>query len=509
VSSKSPLYEELLRILNEAADLNNAAAVLSWDQEVNLPPAGVESRAEQLATLSRLSHARLTSARVGDLLQSLEAEARDWDYDSDEASIVRVTRRDYDDYVKLPPSLVEEIARADAQARPVWLRARAESNWSLFADTMRRTVDLSARVAEALGYEKEPYDALIRRSEPGLDTAAMQGIFDDLRAAIVPLVREISERSDAVDDSILHRSFSGHDQLVFALAVVRELGYDLDRGRQDLSAHPFSTSFGWGDARITTRVSEDFLSPCLFGSIHESGHAMYTQGHSRSLDRTPAFEGASPGLHESQSRLWENLIGRSRPFWVHYLPKVQAAFPGVLDDADAESMYRAVNKVQPTYIRVEADEVTYNLHILLRFEIERDLLNGVLSVDDLPEAWGAKVGEYLGLAAPSDSDGPLQDIHWTFPSLGGFVGYTLGNVIGAQLMETIRGAIPDLDERVARGEFSELLLWLRENVYRHGRKFTPSELVERVTGKPIGAEAWIAYARRKFGEIYGLDGSPG
>lgn len=499
-------YSELRAILAEAADLNNAAAVLTWDQDVNMPPGGVESRAEQLATLSRLSHARFTSPRVGELLAELEQNHSGWDYDSDEASIVRVVRRDYDDQVKLPADLVVEMARADAQARPVWLKARAESDWSQFIPAMRKTVELAGRVAEALGYQEEPYDALIARSEPGMTTAAMQSVFDELKAGIVPLVREISERAEAVDDEPLHRHFRQPDQLTFALAVVSELGYDLERGRQDLSPHPFSTSFGPGDVRITTRVSEDFLSPCLFGSIHEAGHGMYSQGHSPSLDRTALFDGASPGMHESQSRLWENLVGRSRPFWRHYLGKAQKAFPGVIDDVDPERLYRAVNKVEPSYIRVEADEVTYNLHILLRFEIERDLLTKKLAVEDVPEAWGAKVREYLGLPAPSDAEGPLQDIHWTFPELGTFTGYTLGNVIGAQLMVKVREALPDLDSQIERGEFAQLLGWLQENVYRHGRKFTPAELVERVTGEPIQAGPWIAYARAKFGDLYGLNG---
>lgn len=471
-----------------------------------MPPGGVESRAEQLATLSRLAHARFTSGRVGELLAELEANPGGWDYDSDEASIVRVVRRDYDHEVKLPPDLVEEMARADAQARPLWLQAKAESDWGGFVPAMRRTVELAGRVAEAYGYQEEPYDALIARSEPGMTTRSMEAIFDDLKAAIVPLVGEIGERADAVDDEPVHRHFDKHSQLVFSLEVVRELGYDLERGRQDLSAHPFSTSFGPGDVRITTRVSDDFLNPCLFGSIHEAGHAMYSQGHSPSLDRTPLFDGASPGMHESQSRLWENLVGRGRSFWRHYLAKAQRAFPGVLDDVDSERFYRAVNKVEPSYIRVEADEVTYNLHILLRFEIERDLLTGRLRVEDVPEAWAAKLREYLGLPAPSDAEGPLQDIHWTFPSLGGFTGYTLGNVIGAQLMVKIREAIPELDAQIERGEFGQLLDWLRENIYRHGRKFTPAELVERVTGEPVRAAPWIAYARAKFGDLYGLTG---
>jgi carboxypeptidase Taq len=285
---------------------------------------------------------------------------------------------------------------------------------------------------------------------------------------------------------------------------VKRLGYDLEHGRQDLSTHPFSSGFGPDDVRITTRVSRDFFNECLFGSIHESGHAMYEQGMGRDIARTPLYGGASPGVHESQSRLWENLVSRSRAFWQHFYPSLKSVFPESLHGVDEEAFYRAVNKSYPSLIRVEADEVTYNMHVLLRFELENEMLEGKLKVMDLPEAWRARIKSDLGLDVPNDKVGSLQDIHWSYVSFGIFPGYTIGNLIGAQLMEKVRADIPDLDAQVARGDFKALLGWLRQNVHRHGRKFTPNELMERATGKPLTAKPWISYVQKKFGTLYGL-----
>ncbi|HYL09007.1 MAG TPA: carboxypeptidase M32, partial [Candidatus Udaeobacter sp.] len=330
-------------------------------------------------------------------------------------------------------------------------------------------------------------------------------IFAELKRATVPLIADIARHADAVDDSVLYRGFDPDMQLAYALELVKRLGYDVERGRQDLSAHPFSTTFGPGDARITTRVSRDFFNMCLFGSIHEAGHAMYDQGLGENIDRTPLWAGASPGIHESQSRMWENLVGRSQPFWRHFFNSLQAAFPEPLRDLDEEKFYGAVNKSYPSLIRVEADEVTYNMHILIRFELENELLEGTLKVKDLPEAWNSRFKSYLGLNVPNDREGVLQDIHWTSPSFAIFPSYTIGNLVGAQLMEKIRADITDLDAQFEKGHFSGLLSWLRKNVHRHGRKFTPNELLERATGRPLTAEPWIAYVRSKFGALYGLE----
>jgi carboxypeptidase Taq len=479
--------------------------VLEWDQETYMPPGGVQGRSDQLATLLRLSHVRFTADDVGKLLDDLENELNDEPYDSDAAGIVRVTRRDYDQARKLSPELVAEIARASSMARPVWEKARKESDWSRFAPYFERNVELNRRLADAFGYKDRPYDALLDRSEPGMTTAELAAIFEELKQAIVPLVADIARHADAVDDSVLYRGFDTELQLSYALDVVRRLGYDLDRGRQDISTHPFSISFDPGDVRITTRVSRDFFNECLFGSIHEAGHAMYSQGLGSEIDRTPLWDGASPGVHESQSRLWENLVGRSLPFWRHFYPSLRGTFPEPLKGVDETAFYRAVNKSHPSFIRVEADEVTYNMHVLLRFELENELLEGKLAIKDVPEAWNARFKSYLGLDVPNDREGALQDVHWSYVSFGIFPGYTIGNLISAQLMEKIRAEMSDLDAQIEAGHFTGLLTWLRKNVHRHGRKFTPNELLERATGKPLSAAPWIAYVRKKFGALYGLE----
>jgi carboxypeptidase Taq len=495
--------DQLKEILAEVSDLTHAAMLLEWDQETYMPPGGVQSRADQLSTLLRLSHVRFTSDEVGRLVDSLEGKV-DGEFDSDDASLLRVTRRDYDEARKIAPDLVSEIARAGSTARPVWEAARREENFDLFAPYLEKNVELNRRIADALGYEDRPYDALLNRTEPGMKTSELEAIFAELKQAIVPLVAEIGKHAGAVDDTILHRGFDPDLQVSYALEVVKRLGYDLERGRQDISTHPFSSGFGPDDVRITTRVSRDFFNECLFGSIHESGHAMYEQGMGREIARTPLFGGASPGVHESQSRLWENLVGRSRAFWRHFYPSLQAVFHETLQGVDEESFYRAVNRSYPSLIRVEADEVTYNLHVLLRFELENEMLEGKLKVNDLPEAWNSRVKSYLGIDVPNDREGALQDIHWSFVSFGIFPGYTIGNLIGAQLMEKVRRDIPDLDAQVERGEFGALLGWLRKHVHRHGRKFTPNELMERATGKPLTAKPWISYVQKKFGALYGL-----
>jgi carboxypeptidase Taq len=495
---------QLRENLAEVSDLNRAAAELGWDQETYMPPGGVRARAEQLATLRRISHVRFTSDEVGALLDTLaEATAGD-DPASDDASLVRVTRRDYDKARKLPPELVAEISRASALARPAWIEARKKSEFSIFAPFLQTNIDLNKRVADTLGYDEHPYDALIDRSEPGMTAAQLRVLFDELKAAIVPLVRAIAQQGDVVDTSFLHREYDEQQQLAFGLRVVEQYGYDLQRGREDLTTHPFCTSFSPDDVRITTRVSRDFLPMALFGTMHESGHGMYEQGVNPALDRSPLCRGASPGVHESQSRLWENLVGRSRAFWQGYFPKLQAAFPDQLRDVDMERFYRAVNKVTPSTIRVEADEVTYNLHILLRFELELALLEDKLHVNEVQDAWNARMQDYLGITPPNDAEGVLQDIHWSSGGLGGFSGYTLGNIIGAQLFAKAREALPALDDQIAAGEFAPLHEWLRVNLYQHGRKFTPNELLERITGGPLSTGPWIAYVRRKFGDIYHL-----
>jgi carboxypeptidase Taq len=500
----SAKVEQLRTILAEVTDLSRAAALLEWDQETYMPPGGVTARSEQISTLRRLAHARFIAADLGRLLSELEDETAGRPFDSTEASLVRVTRRDYEQERKLTPELVAEVARAGSAARPLWVKARRESNFKHFIPALEKNVELNRRIADALGYEDRPYDALLDRSEPGLTTDQLDVIFAELKKSIVPLIADIARHADAVDDRVLYRGFEPDVQFKYALDTVSKLGFDLQRGRQDLSTHPFEEAFGPGDVRITTRISRDFFSECFFGSVHEAGHAMYNQGIGDDIDRTPLWAGSSPGVHESQSRLWENLVGRSRPFWKHFFPSLRAAFPGPLHDVDDEGFFRAVNKSYPSLIRIEADEVTYNLHVLLRFELENEMLEGKLKVSDLPEAWNDRVMSYLGITVPNDREGVLQDIHWSSVSFGYFPGYTIGNLVGAQLMEKIRSDISDLDAQIERGEFAGLLSWLRNNVHRHGRKFTPNELLERTTGKPMTAGPWIDYVKKKYGSLYGI-----
>jgi carboxypeptidase Taq len=494
--------DELKAVLAEVTDLQRVAGLLEWDQETQLPPGGVAARAREAALISRLAHERFVSDRVRSLLERAEADTQTLDEGSDDRSLVRVTRRDFDDATKLPTALVEEMARAQAESQPVWVEARRASNWALYEPRMKVTVDLARRVADAFGYEDRPMDALISQQEPGLRAADVDRIFAELRSAIVPLVREIGTRPEPPD--LLNRPFEPADrQIEFGLEVVRAFGYSTERGRLDLSAHPFTIGLGRGDVRITTRVERGLTS--LFSTIHEAGHGMYEQGVAPEIDQGPLSGGATPGVHESQSRLWENQVGRSRAFAGWILPRLRETFGEAVDGIDPEGFYRSANIVHPSYIRVDADEVTYNLHIMLRTELEGELLEGRLRVSEIPEAWNQKLHDYLGLAAPpTTAEGCLQDIHWTFPVLGSFVGYTLGNVIGPQLLATAEKSIGDLGELVAGGDFETLLGWLRENVHRHGRKFTPNELLTRVTGEPINAAYWTRYIRDKYGALYGL-----
>jgi carboxypeptidase Taq len=364
-------------------------------------------------------------------------------------------------------------------------------------------VDYARRTADYLGFQEHPYDALLDLYEPEMTAREVEALFTRLREVTVPLVRAIAARGPVVED-VLRGDFPEDEQRAFGLMVAEAFGYDLRRGRLDTSAHPFASAFNVNDVRITTRYQRGFLPSAIFAIFHETGHALYEQGVDPALDRTPLARGASLGLHESQSRMWENLVGRSRPFWRHYYPLLQQRFPRPLGRVDVETFYRAVNLVRPSLIRVEADEVTYNLHIMLRFELEQALLEGALPVADLPEAWRGKMQAYLGVSPPTDADGVLQDIHWSQGSIGYFPTYTLGNVIAVQLYEAARRDHPAIPEEVGRGQFATLLGWMRRHVHRHGRKFLPREILQRATGSALTVEPYLAYLQRKFGEIYGL-----
>lgn len=495
--------ETLKSKLKEITNLNNAAAVLGWDQQTYMPPGGAAARAEQISTLTKLSHEMFTSDKIGELLESLSQAG--FDYDSDEASLVRVTQRDYEKARKLPPKLVEEMSRTFSLGQQIWTEARAESNFAKFQEILEKIVDLNIQAAEAYGYEEVIYDALLDLYEPGMKTAEVNQVFAELKKELVPLVQTISEKKELVDDSVLGLEYDEDAQWQFGLLPLKAIGYDMSRGRQDKSAHPFTTSFSINDVRITTRIHKNRLPSALFGTLHEGGHALYEQNSDPALEGTPLAGGASLGVHESQSRLWENVVGRSREFWQYYYPKLQEFFPDQLQRVTLEDFYRAINKSEPSLIRVEADEVTYNLHIFLRFELEQDLLAQRLNVADLPEAWNAKMDAYLGLTPPDDARGVLQDIHWSGGSLGYFPTYTLGNILSLQFYDQAAQDLSDLPDQFSQGQFEALFTWLKDNIYRHGQKFTANELIHRVTGdEGIQAGPYLTYVKQKYSEIYDL-----
>ena len=501
----APPLDELKDRLREVNDLNAAAAVLSWDQATYMPPGGAGARGRQMATVGRLAHERFTDAAIGRLLDGLERDTAGRPEDDDTRALLRVTRREYERAVRVPPAFVAEMTAHSSLSYQAWTEARPANDFARMRPLLERTVELSRRYADFFPGRASAADPHIDASDPGMTAASVRALFDELRARLVPLVRVITSRPPA-DDSCLRQRAPAADQLAFGLEVIRRYGYDLARGRCDLTHHPFMTSFSPGDVRITTRLREDELVYALFSTLHECGHALYEQGIRRDFEGLPLATGASAGVHESQSRLWENLVGRSRPFWEHFYPRLAAAFPAQLGDVPLDAFYRAINKVTRSLVRTEADEVTYNLHVMLRFDFELDLLEGRLAVRDLPEAWRARMQADLGLAPPDDRDGALQDVHWFAGPVGGqFQGYALGNVLSAQFFAAAVRARPAIPGEMARGEFGTLHDWLRENVYAHGAKYTPAELVERVTGAPMGIEPYMAYLEGKYGPLYGLE----
>jgi carboxypeptidase Taq len=491
--------------LAEVHNLRMAEALLDWDQQTYMPACGVRARAEQKTTLTRLAHSTFVDEATGKLLEQAEAEVAGQGEESDDVCYVKAARRDYDKATRVPVELVSELTHTTAHAQEEWERARAGNNYAAFAPWLEKIVDLSRRKAEALGYQDCRYDALLDQYEPGMTCRELDRIFAELKEGIIPLAKAISEKVGSVDASVLHCEYDEELQRTFAESVLRECGFDFDRGRQDRSVHPFCTHFSQGDVRITTRYHRNWLPMALFGSLHEMGHAMYEQGISPDLEGNILSSGASLGVHESQSRLWENLVARSRPFWTYYFPRLQDMFPEHLEDVEVEDFYRAINRVAPSYIRVEADEVTYNLHIILRYELENELLEGRLSVADAPEAWNTRMEQYLGLTPPTDRHGILQDVHWSIGIMGYFPTYSLGNILSVQLFDKAVEDVPSIPTDIGNGEFAPLLGWLRENIHQHGRKYLPADLVRRATDSPLTTRPYLDYLRRKFGEIYGLE----
>lgn len=496
--------QELKSRLREASDLSSAAAVLYWDQSTYMPPGGAAARGRQIAALRKLAQERFTDPAIGLLLDDLRPYEESLPYEDDDASLIRVTRRDFQRQTKLPVEFVGQMAEHASLSYQTWTWARPANDFAAVAPVLEKTLDLSRRYADYFPGYQHIADPLIDRADPGMTVAELRPLFGALRAALIPLVEAIAARP-VPDDSFIYRDYTEQQQWDFGLDIVRRYGYDLQRGRQDRTHHPFMTRFSVGDVRITTRFSKNNLVDGLFSTLHEAGHALYEQGTAPEFDGTPLGRGASSGVHESQSRLWENLVGRSRPFWSCFYPQLQAVFPQQLGDVSEDAFYRAINLVRPSLIRVDADEATYNLHVLIRFELELQLLEGALAVRDLPDAWQASYQQSLGVQAPDNRDGVLQDVHWYSGLIGGaFQGYTLGNIMGAAFWQAARQANPEIEAQIARGQFDLLRGWLADNLYRHGRKFTAEELVQRITGAPLSIDPYLAYLRAKFGDLYGL-----
>lgn len=497
-------YQELVTFLEDIQNLGTIGGLLGWDQQVMMPAAAAPRRAAQMATLSRIQHEMATSEKAARLIEEAEREMAGADYDSDEASTIRVAKKDYEEATKLPTEFVAEVARARATAHNVWTQARANNDFRSFQSTLEYLLELKQREAEYRGYTEHPYDALLGQYERGMLASQVKAIFDEHKPPLIKLIAEIKKHSHKVSNAVLHQHYDIDKQRQFALDVVKAFGFDFERGRQDVAVHPFCSGFSRGDVRITTRFYEDFLNPSLFGMMHEAGHGMYEQGIPEQLDGTILGTGTSLAVHESQSRMWENIVGRSRGFWEWAFPKLKALFPEQLANTDVDAFYRAINIVEPSYIRVEADEATYNLHIMLRFELEMDMVAGKVKVSDLPEEWNDRFEAYLGIEPPTDREGVLQDIHWSMGLMGYFSTYALGNLLAAQYYRKAIEERPSIPDDIANGKFDTLLTWLNENIHKHGRKFTSDELTRRLTGEGIQQRYYMEYLEKKYGEIYGL-----
>lgn len=498
----SPAFEKLQILLAEINDIQSAAAVLHWDEATYMPPKGATARGRQLATLRQIAHEKFTDGTITRLLDELDSYAADWPYDSEVASVLRVTRRSCDRASQIPADFTARFSQLRSETYQMWAKARSENNFALVQPYLERMVAASRELANYFpGYEHIA-DPLIDFSDYGMTANSIRTVFAELREQLVPLVQAIIAQPP-VDDSCLRQSYPEDEQIALSHAILQQMGYDLERGRQDKTLHPFMTNFSINDVRITTRYYETDLGQGIFSTIHEMGHAFYEMGVDPALEGSILAGGVSSGVHESQSRLWENLVGRSRSFWHYFYPQLQAAFPAQLGNVSLDTFYRAINKVERSLIRTDADEVTYNLHVMIRFDLELDLLEGKLAVRDLPEAWNERYRNDLGVVPPSDREGVLQDVHWYTGSVGGmFQGYTLGNLMSAQFFDAALTDIPAIPAQIEQGDVQPLHDWLTNNIYRHGCKYTAAETIERVTGQPLQTAPLMNYLRRKYGELY-------
>jgi len=488
--------ERLKERLGEVTDLNKVTRLISWDQQTMMPPAGIGHRADQSATVQRLAHELFTDPEVGRLLDELQAVAESLDPDSDDAALIRVTRRDYEKAVKVPGSLRAAMARAGAEARLVWVKAKAESDFASFLPYLERIVELKLeyvdRVADGAA---ERYDVLLDDYEPQTTTAEVRTLFEELKPPLLELIAELRERE--VDDSFLHDDFPSERQRALALDVIELFGHRPDSWRIDPTEHPFASGAGRDDVRITTTYHPDSLES-LFSTMHEYGHGLYSHQQPQHLERLPIGQSCSLGIHESQSRLWENLVGRSLPFWRLFYPRLQETYPESFADVELDRFHAAIHAVKPGLIRIQADEVTYGMHVMLRFELEQDVVEGRVALSDLPQRWNEKMSEYLGVDVPDDGHGVLQDVHWSQGSIGYFSTYLIGTVASVQIWEAVRRDVPELEEHIGNGEFAPLRDWLGDHIHALGRKFSPQETIRRATGSPLSAQPYLDYLRKTY-----------
>ncbi len=501
----SAAYVSLTEHLKELATLGSCAALLGWDEQTYLPPGGGEFRANQLSLLAGLCHDRATDPRVGELLAELVSVDALGGETSVPAANVREARRNYERSTKLPKRLVEELSRASTLGQQAWVQARKKNDFTSFLPSLKTIVGLKQEEADALGSESGlRYDALLDDYEPGATTAQLNAVFSPLRDSLIELVAAIKASGISPDISILERQYPIETQKALSLEAATMIGFDFNSGRLDIAAHPFCSGIGPGDVRLTTRYNEHHFSGSLFGTLHEAGHGIYEQGLDVKEFGLAVGQACSLGIHESQSRMWENLVGRSRPFWDHFYPRTQELFPDALKTVSLDQFYQVVNDVRPSWIRVEADEVTYNLHIMLRFEIEQALISGDLAVEDLPGVWDETFNRYFGMTPPTAALGCLQDVHWSAGLFGYFPTYSLGNMFASQFFEKANEELGNLHEQFRRGEFAPLKNWLREKIHVHGKRYPATKLVEIVTGKPLSAEPLLRHLNGKFGPLYGL-----
>ena len=490
-------FEQLKTRLAEIQDLRKAAAILHWDQQVMMPRAGAPGRGLALSTISRTAHEWFIADETGRLLDELRSYEESLEPESDEASLIRVTRTDYEKARRVPAELQAELSRASAEGFQVWREAKANADFDRYLPVLERNVGLIHRYVDCFDPAEETYDVLLDDYERGARTAEVRSIFDALKEELVPMIAELRERDDPSLAEVVTGDFPVDAQREISHEIVNLFGFRPDTWRLDPTEHPFASGAGRDDIRITTHYYPDKIDSSLFGTMHEYGHGLYEHQIAKELERTPLGTGVSLGLHESQSRMWENLVGRGMPFWRFFYGRMQEAFPKQLGGVDLERWYRAVNRVTPSLIRIFADEVTYNMHIILRFELEQDIVEGRVELRDLPEEWDRRMDEYLGIDVPTVSQGVLQDVHWSGGAMGYFPTYSLGNVISLQIWEVLRADIADLDDQFERGEFGALREWLGDRLHRHGRKFTPRETLEKVVGGPIDAGPYLRYLRDK------------